>query len=85
VSRYHRTSVLDPALTVAFGWDRQVATFYAWAGPDEGDCDPEELVFNVGDLPGEVLSTAELNDHMGGHYELTPEDHAALYTDQANE
>ncbi len=85
MSRYHRPSAADPTVTVAFGWDKQMATFYAWAGPNEGDCDPEELLFSVGDLPGDILAPSELNDHMGDHYELTAEDYAALYADQAQE
>jgi hypothetical protein len=83
LSRHFKKSVKDPALTIGYGYDRPMGGFFAWIGPDGGDCEPEELVLDVGNLPGEVPDPEYLSALIdaAGHGALSAQEIAVLYAD----
>lgn len=87
MSRHHRASEKDPALTVGYGWDPPLGTFYAWVGPDGGDCDADELLLDLGNLPGLVPDADRLALLLGvsGHLKLTDAELETLREDQRRE
>ena len=87
MSRHHRTSEKDPALTVGYGWDAPLATFYAWVGPDEGDCDADELLMDLGNFPAQIPDAPQLALllRISGHLVLTDGELEVLCEDQRRE
>lgn len=87
MSRYSKPSAKDPALTVGYGWDKPVQSYFAWVGPDGGDCDADELVLDIGNLPGEVKSPDDLSLllRISGHGALTDDEVARLRADAESE
>jgi hypothetical protein len=87
LSRYFKQSTHDPALTVGYGWDRPMSSFFAWVGPDGGDCEPEELLLDLGNVPGEVQDPLYLSMllDLAGHGALTDAEIEQLQRDQGAE
>lgn len=84
MSRYSKASTKDPALTVGYGWDPGLASFFAWVAPDGGDCEADELVVDVGNMPGEIADAQSLCDLLdaSGHGALSAAEVAQLRADQ---
>lgn len=87
MSRYFTMSARDSTLTVCYGWDPGLVSFFAWVGPNGGECDGDELVFNVGDAPAEIPTPEELGRLLrdSGHLVLAHEDVAQLRADMGRE
>jgi hypothetical protein len=84
MSRYTITA-LDPALTVAIGWDKPLSTFFAIVTDERINEDDDRVLLWIGTDNAEIPRPEDLAASLAPYAVITAEDVATLRADRARD